>query len=93
MPQVPVGDSEDLVMGQPLLSLGYPTLGGSTLTLTRGSMAGFALDENGVQWGKTEMELLPGSSGGAVLDQDGRVVGVATRVHSDERTQGRLWGR
>ena len=87
---VAMGNSDSLDLGQGLIGLGYPTLGGDTLTLTRGSMAGFTLTEDNVQLGKTDSELLPGSSGGAVLDQDGRLVGVITAAYADYRTQGRL---
>jgi len=81
--------SEQLRLGQSIMGLGYPALGGDTLTLTRGSMAGY-LYSDGVQWGKTDSELLPGSSGGAVLDDQGRLVGVITLVQADESTKGRL---
>lgn len=85
-----LGDSETLALGQGLIGLGYPTLGGETLTLTKGSMAGFSTSENGVMLGKTDSELLPGSSGGAVLDADSRLVGIITAAYADERTLGRL---
>jgi len=81
--------SEQLRLGQSIMGLGYPALGGDTLTLTRGSMAGY-LYSDGVQWGKTDSELLPGSSGGAVLDDHGRLIGVITLVQADESTKGRL---
>jgi len=84
------GDSNGLALGQTLMGLGYPDLGGDTLTLTKGSMAGFAFDENNVRLGKTDSELLPGSSGGAVLDEEGHLVGVITAAYTDSRTQGRL---
>jgi S1-C subfamily serine protease len=87
---LPWGDSDALELGEPLVGLGYPTIGGSTLTLVQGSMAGFSTDEQGVRFGKTDSELLPGSSGGAVLNRDGALVGVITRVTRDDETQGRL---
>lgn len=86
---VAIGDSSTLELGQGIIGVGYPALGGDTLTLTRGSMAGFA-DRDGVAFGKTDSELLPGSSGGAVLDDEGSLIGVITAAHVDERTQGRL---
>ena len=89
-PQMALGDSTTLALGQPLTALGYPALGGNTLTLTRGSMAGFAQGANGSRLGKTDSELLPGSSGGAVLDEAGRLVGVVASADVDYRTQGRL---
>ena len=88
--EVSVADSDALALGQPLMGLGYPELGGETLTLTRGSMAGFSLGANGLHLGKTDSEMLPGSSGGAVLDGAGHLVGVITAANTDYRTQGRL---
>ena len=88
--RLPWGDSDDLALGQTLVGLGYPAIGGNTLTLVRGSMAGFASDEYGVRYGKTDSELAPGSSGGAVLDEAGLLVGVMTSVTRDDVTQGRL---
>ncbi|MFM8322138.1 MAG: serine protease, partial [Chloroflexota bacterium] len=38
---VPLGDSNALELGQPLLILGYPGIGGETITLTRGDVGGF----------------------------------------------------
>ncbi len=84
-----IADSSALALGQQVVALGYPTLGGATITLTRGSMAGF-VTEDGVRYGKTDSELLPGSSGGAVLDDEGRMVGIITGAMTEVRTQGRL---
>jgi S1-C subfamily serine protease len=53
-------------------------------------MAGFSSSQSDLHLGKTDSELLPGSSGGAVLDETGRLVGVITAAHTDQRTQGRL---
>ncbi|MFO7919009.1 MAG: serine protease [Anaerolineae bacterium] len=88
--QMALGDSDTLELGQRLMGLGYPSLGGDTLTLTQGSMAGFSPSQDDLHLGKTDSELLPGSSGGAVLDETGRLVGVITAAHTDQRTQGRL---
>lgn len=53
-------------------------------------MAGFSTSENDVRMGKTDSELLPGASGGAVLDEEGRLVGIIVATFADQRTQGRL---
>jgi len=86
---IAIADSSGLALGQPIVALGYPTLGGATITLTRGSMAGFVTEDE-VRYGKTDSELLPGSSGGAVLDEQGRMVGIITGAMTEARTQGRL---
>ncbi|MBC7239808.1 MAG: hypothetical protein H5T71_06890, partial [Chloroflexi bacterium] len=46
--------------------------------------------EGKIRLGKTDSELLPGASGGAVLDETGRLVGIIRMVYADYRTQGRL---
>ena len=87
--EIPQGNSNALDLGEPIMALGYPALGGDTITLTKGSMAGYA-QQDGVQLGKTDSELLPGSSGGAVLDEQGGLIGIITRVQAEGITQGRL---
>ena len=90
-PTMSLGDPDALSLGQTLMGLGYPGLGGDTVTLTTGSMAGFrSVGTDRIVLGKTDSELLPGSSGGAMLDATGRMVGVITSSHADPSTQGRL---
>lgn len=88
-PAMTLDETDGLTLGQTLIGLGYPALGGNTLTLTKGTMAGFEM-EGKIRLGKTDSELLPGSSGGAVLDENGRLVGIIRMVYADYRTQGRL---
>ena len=61
------GNSDDLLPGDPIGVIGFPGLGGSTVTFTDGVVSGF-LDENddGVyEWIKTDTEVNPGNSGGS----------------------------
>ncbi len=88
-PAMVLDEQDGLTLGQTLIGLGYPALGGKTLTLTKGTMAGFEM-EGKIRLGKTDSELLPGASGGAVLDETGRLVGIIRMVYTDYRTQGRL---
>ncbi len=88
-PVMALDEADGLTLGQTLIGLGYPALGGKTLTLTKGTMAGFEM-EGEIRLGKTDSELLPGSSGGAVLDENGRLVGIIRMVYTDYGTQGRL---
>jgi len=90
LPEIREGSAESLQLGDTLFGLGYPALGGNTLTLTRGSMAGFIRSPEGIELGKTDSELLPGSSGGAVVNERAELVGIITAANSDLRTQGRL---
>ena len=84
------GNSNDLALGQDIIGLGFPSLGGDTLTWSKGSMAGFLMNAEGVELGKTEANLLPGGSGGPIVLTDGSLVGITSTAYTDERTQGRL---
>jgi hypothetical protein len=64
-----IGDS--LVIG------GFPGIGGDTLTVTTGTVAGFDVD---VRIIKIDAAIFPGNSGGAALDSNGRLVGIPTMI-------------
>lgn len=75
---VPRGNSDELLPGDAVAVVGFPGLGGSTVTFTDGVVSGF-LDENndGVdEWIKTDSEMNPGNSGGLAIDQTGAFIGV-----------------
>ncbi|MDP2948204.1 MAG: serine protease [Chloroflexota bacterium] len=86
LPTIPLGDATTLVLGQELTILGYPTIGGESITFTAGRVSGF-LSQEGVEerraWIKTDAGASPGNSGGAALDAQGRLVGVPTRATID----------
>lgn len=89
---VPLGDSDRLKLGDPIIILGFPGLGGETLTLSRGTVAGFHKDDlgNSRGWIKTDAEASPGNSGGVAINQAGEWIGVPTWVNAEERTLGRI---
>jgi len=64
--------------------LGYPPLGGGTITVTRGIVSGF--DEAGNL--KTDAEINPGNSGGAAIDDLDTFLGIPSFVVAD--TLGKL---
>jgi serine protease Do len=86
---LPVGDSTTVQISDELTILGFPGLGGETVTLTRGSVSGFLPD-----WIKTDAEINPGNSGGAAINAAGELVGVPTAGVSeaglDEHLPGKL---
>ena len=71
--------TESLRAGEALTALGYPALGGSTLTLTTGRYSGVQ-QLDGLTWIKTDTQLSSGNSGGPVLNDRQEVIGVATRL-------------
>jgi S1-C subfamily serine protease len=81
---VPLGDSDQLEIGDTLTILGYPGIGGETITLTRGAVGGFTAE---TKYGerafiKTATNITGGTSGGMALDQYGRMVAIPTQLGS-----------
>lgn len=70
---IPIGDSDTVQLGDEVTIIGYPSLGGSTVTLTRGIVSGYLPDEG---WIKTDAEINPGNSGGTAINRDGQLIGV-----------------
>src|SRR5580693_1641536 len=64
--------------------LGYPPLGGSTITVTRGIISGFDEAANL----KTDAEVNPGNSGGAVFDDLDEFLGIPSFISTE--AQGKL---
>lgn len=83
---VPVGNSDEVQIGDQLRILGYPGIGGDTVTFTNGVVSGFAA-QNGIgdrSWIKTDATIAGGNSGGAGFDDDGRLVGVPTQASAGQ---------
>lgn len=85
---LPVGDSDRMQIGDDITVLGYPGIGGDTLTLTRGSVAGFLPG-----WIKTDAETNHGNSGGAAINAAGELVGVPTAGSSEAGDSEHLPGK
>lgn len=87
---LPMGNSAGLVVGQETLVIGNPF--GLQTTLTAGIISGLERtldlgDGNRVSGViQTDSAINPGNSGGPVLDSLGRLIGMATAVHSDEQS-------
>ena len=68
-----------LGVGAPIRVFGYPGIGGDSITFTSGYVAGWARDQGANEDAavlKIDITIAGGSSGSAVLDTLGRVVGV-----------------
>ncbi len=82
LPAIPLGNSDEAHLGTPLRILGYPGIGGDTITLTTGEIAGFT-SEPGVKgraFIKTSATIAGGNSGGAGLTPDGELIAVPTQL-------------
>jgi S1-C subfamily serine protease len=82
LPSVPLGDSDAVNLGDSLLIMGYPGIGGGTITLTRGEVSGFTADASfgDRAFIKTSGTIAGGNSGGLVSDQFGRIVAIPTQL-------------
>ena len=87
---LPIGDSDDLTLGDDLAVMGYPQVGGETITYTAGRVSGFVgenLRNAGRAFIKTDAKFSSGSSGGSALDEAGNLVAIPTAIAFD-RTGG-----
>lgn len=77
---IQMSDSEDVQLGEDVNILGFPGVGGETITFTSGRVSGF-IDEDGdneTDWIKTDALVNHGNSGGTALNQDGLMIGIPT---------------
>lgn len=86
LPAVPLGDSDSLELGDTITILGYPGIGGETITLTRGEVSGFTAQEpyGNRAYIKTNATIAGGNSGGLAVDGQGRLIGVPTKLGSGD---------
>jgi S1-C subfamily serine protease len=84
LPSIPLGDSSKLKLGQKLNILGYPAIGGETITFTSGDISGFTYEAgiDGRAWIKTSASISGGNSGGTAVDDQGNLIGVPTQSGS-----------
>jgi serine protease Do len=83
LPAITFGDSDKLEVGDVVLAIGNPFGVGQTVTggivSARGRGVGLAAYEDFIQ---TDASINPGNSGGALVDADGRLVGINTAILS-----------
>lgn len=84
LPIVSLGNSDDLEVGDLVLAIGNPF--GVGQTVTSGIVSALARTGVGVTdyqfFIQTDAAINPGNSGGALVDMDGRLVGVNTAIYS-----------
>jgi len=84
VPVIPFGDITQVSVGDPVLAIGNPFNVGETVTsgivsaLDRNQL-GLSTIENFIQ---TDAAINPGNSGGALVDGEGRLVGINTAIFS-----------
>ncbi len=91
LPVIPLGDSSKLVVGQTVVAIGSPF--GLEHTVTSGvvsalgrSLPDFTSEKTGsyplVDVIQTDAAINPGNSGGALVDRNGKLIGINTAIYS-----------
>lgn len=91
LPALTIGDDKVLMLGEELFAIGTPldaTLGQS---VSRGVLSG-RRELEGRSYLQTDVSINPGNSGGPFIDEDGKVVGVATMKISGKGLEGLGFG-
>lgn len=83
---LPLGDSNSVVVGDPVIAVGAPLGLESTVTtgivsaLNRPVTPGEADDQSFINAIQTDAAINPGNSGGPLLDMQGRVIGINSAI-------------
>jgi putative serine protease PepD len=86
LPTIAIGDSSKVSVGDPVLAIGSPLGLASTVTsgiisaLNRPVTAGSEGSESYVNAIQTDAAINPGNSGGALVDAQGRIIGVNSAI-------------
>lgn len=90
LPAIPIADSDKLEVGDVVLAIGNPFGIGQTVTM--GIVSATGRGELGIvdyeDFIQTDASINPGNSGGALVDAEGRLVGINTAILS--RTGGNM---
>ena len=92
VPSAPLGDSDDLFVGEPAIAIGNPSgyqLANTEATVTTGVVSGIGRDilSEGQEvlyadMIQTDAAINPGNSGGPLVNAEGRVIGVNSSIFS-----------
>ena len=93
IPPAPLGTSSDLVVGEPAVAIGNPLgllVANAEATVTSGVISGVGRDMRGesdsgtlfADMIQTDASINPGNSGGALVNAEGRVIGVNSSILS-----------
>ena len=83
---IPVGESENLLVGQKVFAIGNPF--GLDQTITSGIISALGREINAITGRtirgviQTDAAINPGNSGGPLLDSAGRLIGINTAIYS-----------
>ncbi|WP_434353237.1 trypsin-like peptidase domain-containing protein [Psychrobacter sp. HD31] len=83
-PALPVGDSSQLKVGEPVLAIGSPF--GFDYSASSGIVSATSRNfsrQTSVPFIQTDVAINPGNSGGPLFNQEGEVIGINSRIFSD----------
>lgn len=84
-PVAVLGDSDKVDLGDSIRILGYPVIGGETITHTTGTVAGFVREDGSNRaLIKTDASISAGNSGGMAVNEFGEVIGIPTKAGANE---------
>lgn len=84
LPQMALGNATSLRVGEPIAVLGFPGVGGDTVTVAEGHVTGFMADARDTKFQmKHDAAVGPGASGGPVINARGDQVAVHVEGHAD----------
>jgi len=90
--QVVLGDSDQLEVGDTVVAIGNPFALGQTVT--SGIVSALGRTDLGIEgyedFIQTDASINPGNSGGALVDVDGKLVGINTAIVSSGGTEGNV---
>jgi serine protease Do len=83
-PVAEIGSSEELIPGDEIILIGFPGVGGNTISYTTGKVSGFLSQTGGGgrAWIKTDASIGHGNSGGSAVDENGLLVGVPSAFNA-----------
>jgi putative serine protease PepD len=97
LPTIPLGDSDDLSVGDEVTVVGFPGVSQSrAATVTKGDASAFVRDarlHSDRAWIETTARIAHGNSGGAAVDASGALIGVPTRLAPESEGDVGWWFR
>ena len=85
LPEIKIGNSEEVKVGQRVLAIGNPF--GFNGTLTTGIVSRIDYHNNKIQ---TDAAINPGSSGGPIINIDGEVIGISQSIYNPDNNQSNI---
>lgn len=82
LPHLALGDSDATHIGDQVTIVGFPGIGGDTVTVDKGDVSGFISDDRigDRAWIKTSAIVYHGNSGGLAANNAGQIIAIPTRL-------------